>query len=288
MKINRNFRTAMIQLRSGRNVESNIENATELISVASRNGAEYVLTPENTDIMELRSKILFEKIQTEQENAGLKEFLELSKELGIWLHVGSMAIKFSETKIANRSYLINPEGVIAASYDKIHMFDVELPGGERFRESKNYQSGEQAPVTKLPWGSIGLSICYDLRFPQLFRQLAQSGAEIIAVPSAFTYQTGKAHWHVLLRARAIENGCFIIAAAQSGQHESGRKTFGHSLIINPWGQIIAEAGNEPGIIYGDIDLDQVTNVRQKIPSLEHDREFETNIVEESKDIREAS
>lgn len=286
--MDRKFRAAMVQLRSGRNVESNVEKAIELISVASQNGAQYVQTPENTDIIELRSKTLFENIQNEQDNTGLERFLGLSKELGIWLHVGSMAIKLNETKIANRSYLISPDGVIAASYDKIHMFDVDLPGGESFRESKNFRSGESAPIVMLPWGLIGLTICYDLRFPQLFRKLAQSGAEIIAVPSAFTHQTGKAHWHTLLRARAIENGCYIFAAAQSGQHDSGRKTFGHSLIIDPWGEIISEAGSEPGIIYGDIDLDHVKNCRQKIPSLEHDRDFETKIVGELKDGREAS
>ncbi len=278
----------MVQLRSRRDVEPSIESAVELITESSKNGAQYVLTPENTNLMELRSKRLFEKIESEQDDRGLSRFLDLAQALGIWLHIGGMARKLSDTRIANRSYLIDPDGKIVASYDKIHMFDVDLPGGESYRESKNYEAGEYSPVVQLPWGFIGLTICYDLRFPHLYRQLAKAGADIIAIPSAFTRQTGEAHWHVLLRARAIETGSFIFAAAQCGLHESGRETYGHSLIINPWGQIVAEAGIEPGIIYGDIDLTEVDQARKKIPSLSHDRAFKIKHFSYLKEIRDVS
>jgi len=198
---------------------------------------------------------------------------ELAEELDIWLLVGSLAIKVSETKTVNRSYLVDPKGRIAAKYDKVHLFDVNLPSGECYRESNTVAGGERASVADLPWGRVGLTICYDLRFPQLYRALARGGASFLTVPSAFTETTGKAHWHVLLRARAIENGAFVIAPAQGGLHANGRRTYGHSLIVSPWGEVIAEAGTEPGIVMADIDPRESAEARARIPSLQHDRSF---------------
>jgi len=189
-----------------------------------------------------------------------------------------MPILLAAGRIANRSLLFAPDGAIVASFDKIHMFDVELPGGESYRESKNYQPGNTGVVADLPWGGLGLTVCYDLRFPHLYRALAKAGADALAIPSAFTRKTGEAHWHVLLRARAIENGCFVLAAAQAGRHESGRETYGHSLIVNPWGEIVAEAGVESGVIVADIAMGEAMAARQRIPSLQHDRPFQISHV----------
>jgi predicted amidohydrolase len=194
--------------------------------------------------------------------------------LHIHLHIGSLAIKVSPERAANRSFVIDPKGEIIARYDKIHMFDVDLAGGESYRESRSYQPGESAVVTDLPWGRLGLTICYDLRFPLLHRALADAGASFIAIPAAFTRQTGEAHWNVLMRARAIENTAFVFAAAQGGRHEDGRETFGHSLIVDPWGRILAEGGTEPGVVLASIDPAEVAAVRAKIPSLQHGRRFE--------------
>jgi predicted amidohydrolase len=185
-----------------------------------------------------------------------------------------MAVLAGNGRIANRSLLLAPTGQIAARFDKIHMFDVELPGGESYRESRNYQAGSTGVLAELPWGTLALTVCYDLRFPHLYRALAQAGAEYLAIPSAFTRQTGEAHWHVLVRARAIENGCYVFAAAQAGRHESGRETYGHSLIVSPWGDIVAEAGVHPSVIVGDIKSGEVGKARTRIPSLQHDRPFE--------------
>jgi deaminated glutathione amidase len=194
--------------------------------------------------------------------------------LSIWLHVGSIAVLVGNGKIANRSLLFSPQGAVAARFDKLHMFDVELPGGESYRESRNYQAGSAGVIADLPWGSLGLTVCYDLRFPHLYRALATAGADFLAIPSAFTRQTGEAHWHVLIRARAIENGCFVFAAAQAGRHESGRETYGHSLIVSPWGDVIAEADSQSGVIVADIRPEEVEKARRRIPSLQHDRPFE--------------
>ena len=200
-------------------------------------------------------------------------YRELASELKIYLHIGSLALRATPERAVNRSFLIAPTGDILASYDKIHMFDIELDGGESYRESANYQPGETAVISDLPWGRLGLTICYDVRFPALYRALAEAGAAFISVPSAFTVRTGQAHWHTLLRARAIENGCFVFAAAQAGKHESGRETYGHSLIVDPWGEILAEAGTETGVILAKIDPAKVSTVRKTIPSLQHGRRF---------------
>jgi hypothetical protein len=224
-------------------------------------------------MMQLNRKALFEHLATEEDDQSLKAYRALAAELNIHLHIGSLALKFSPEKAVNRSFLIAPDGTVLASYDKIHMFDIDLPGGESYRESANYQPGETAVISDLPWGRIGLTICYDLRFPALYRALAESGASFLTVPSAFTRKTGEAHWHTLLRARAIETGCFIFAAAQAGLHENKRETFGHSLIVAPWGEVLAEGGVEPGVFLAKIDPARVETARKTVPSLQHGRRF---------------
>jgi predicted amidohydrolase len=227
-----------------------------------------------TNLMELNRERLFSAIVAEEDDAALATFREVARALGIYLHVGSLAIKVSPERAANRSFLIDRKGDIVARYDKIHMFDVDLGGGESYRESGNFRPGDLAVLADLPWGRLGLSICYDLRFPALYRALAEAGASFLTVPAAFTRQTGEAHWHVLLRARAIENGCFVFAAAQGGRHEYGRETFGHSLIVDPWGRILGEGGTEPGVVMAEINLADAAAARARIPSLQHGRRFE--------------
>jgi predicted amidohydrolase len=268
------FKAAMIQMRSGLTPAANIEAAVRMIGEAKAAGAEYVLTPEMTNIMEVKRDRLFTTIVDEEADTSLATLRELARKLGIYIHIGSLAIKLTPERAANRGFLIDPKGEVTARYDKIHMFDVDLGNGESYRESRTYRPGEQAVLSDLPWGRLGLTICYDLRFPALYRALAEAGATMLAIPSAFTQQTGEAHWDVLIRARAIENGSFVFAAAQAGKHESGRETFGHSLIVDPWGRILAEGGTEPGVIVGDIDLDAVKSARERVPSLRHSREFE--------------
>jgi predicted amidohydrolase len=270
----RSFRAALVQMCSGRDVETNVASATELVREAARTGAQYVLTPEMTTLMELERPRLIAAAKPEAGNAALAHFEALARELGIWLHIGSMPILLSGGKLANRSFLISPQGRVAARYDKIHMFDVNLGGGEKYEESANYQPGRHAVVADLPWGPLGLTICYDLRFPTLFRALARAGARFITVPAAFTRPTGLAHWHTMLRARAIESQAFVFAAAQGGEHENGRVTFGHSLIVSPWGEILAEAGVQPAVTFADVDLQLLEDVRSRVPSLQHDRSFE--------------
>ena len=268
------FTAAMIQMRSGLQPAANLDAALALIGEAKTAGADYVLTPEMTNIMELKRERLFANIVEEEADTSLATLRELARKLGITIHAGSLAIKLTQDKAANRSFLIDPKGDITARYDKIHMFDVDLANGESYRESNSYRPGELAVVSDLPWGRLGLTVCYDLRFPALYRALAEAGATMLAIPSAFTKQTGEAHWHVLNRARAIENGCFVFAAAQAGKHENGRETFGHSLIVDPWGRILAEGGIEPGVVMAEIDLAEVANARARIPSLQHGRRFE--------------
>jgi predicted amidohydrolase len=267
------FTAAMVQMRTSLLPEPSLEQATGLIREAVAQGADYVLTPEVSNMMQLNRKALFEHLATEEDDKSLKAYRALASELKIHLHIGSLALKFSPEKAVNRSFLISPEGAVLASYDKIHMFDIELPDGESYRESANYQPGETAVISDLPWGHIGLTICYDVRFPALYRALAEAGACFLTVPSAFTRKTGEAHWHVLLRSRAIETGCFVFAAAQAGMHENKRETFGHSLIVDPWGVVIAEGGVEPGVFMAEIDPAKVDAARKAIPSLQHGRRF---------------
>ena len=267
------FRVGLIQMRSGRLPAANVEAAVKLIDAAKRGGAEYVQTPEMTNIMEVKRDSLFAAITEEEQDVSLAAFRDVARRHAIWVHVGSLAVKVSPDR-ANRSFLIDPRGNIAARYDKIHMFDVDLANGESYRESRSYQAGDLAMAADLPWGRLGLTICYDLRFPALYRALAESGSSFLAIPSAFTRQTGEAHWHILNRARAIENGCYVLAAAQGGLHENGRETYGHSLVIDPWGRTIAEGDAEPGVVMAEIDPAAVGRARARIPSLQHGRRFE--------------
>ncbi len=268
------FKVGLVQMRSGRDPQANLAAALSAIEQARAAGADYVLTPEMTNVMEAGRDRLFAVLAEEEDDASLAGFRDAARRLGIYIHVGSLAIRASHDKAVNRSFLIDRGGEIAARYDKIHMFDVDLDAGESYRESNTYRPGELAVVGDLPWGRLGLTICYDLRFPALYRALAEAGAAFLSVPSAFTRVTGEAHWHVLLRARAIENGCFVFAAAQGGRHENGRETFGHSLVVDPWGRILAESGTEPGILMAEIDPAQAALARAKIPSLRHGRRFE--------------
>jgi len=267
------FNAALVQMRSGLTPEPNLEQGIRLIREAVKAGADYVLTPEVSNMMQLNREALFAQLAEQDDDLSLKAYRDLARELNIHLHIGSLALRASPERAVNRSFLIGPDGTILASYDKIHMFDIDLGNGESYRESANYQPGETAVISDLPWGRIGLTICYDVRFPALYRALAESGASFLAVPAAFTKPTGEAHWHVLLRARAIENGCFVFAAAQGGLHENKRETFGHSLIIDPWGKVLAEGDIEPGFIMARIDPAEVTKARGKIPSLQHGRRF---------------
>jgi predicted amidohydrolase len=274
------FRAALVQLRSGREIGPNMAVAEDLIRAAAAEGAAYIQTPENTPLMELSTERLFERIKPEGETTILGNFSRLAADLRVWLHIGSLAVRVGERKAANRAFVFAPDGTIAARYDKIHMFDVDLPSGESYRESKNYAPGSTAVAVRLPWGMLGVTTCYDLRFPEHYKALALAGADMLAVPAAFTKVTGQAHWHILLRARAIETGCFVLAAAQGGMHENGRATYGHSLIVSPWGEVLAEAGEEPGVISAEIDIGEVAAARQRIPALTHVREFELRVMGE--------
>jgi predicted amidohydrolase len=267
------FTAACVQMNAGREIEPNIAEASRLIRAAHEAGASFILTPENTTMVEPKKPLLLEKAKPEAEHPAIPAFSALSAELGIWLLVGSLTIRLGETQCANRSFLFDDRGRVVARYDKIHMFDVDLAGGESYRESATFRPGERAVTADLPWGRLGLTICYDLRFGYLYRTLAQAGAAFLSVPAAFTRPTGQAHWHVLMRARAIETGCFVLAPAQCGEHAEGRKTYGHSLIVAPWGEILAEAGEEPGFILAEIDPALVDQARSMVPALRHDRVY---------------
>ena len=267
------FVAAAVQMRSGISVEANIAAAEAMIREAAAAGASYVLTPEMTNVLDRDRSRLLAAVSPEDGDPALARLRMLARELAIHLHVGSMAIRLGEDGVANRAFLIAPSGAILARYDKIHMFDVDLAGGESYRESRLYRAGGTAVVADLPWTRLGLTVCYDVRFPQLHRALAKAGAEVLAVPAAFTRTTGEAHWHVLVRARAIETGSWVVAAAQAGSHEDGRETYGHSMIVDPWGRIVAEAGREPGIILAEIDPAASATARAAIPALSNERAF---------------
>jgi predicted amidohydrolase len=267
------FKAACVQLRSSDDVAQNISETARLVREAAARGAQFIATPENTTLMAPDGGAKLAHSFDEAHDPALPVFASLAKELNVWLLIGSLAIKVSDTKTANRSFLFAPDGNVIARYSKIHLFDVALASGEVYRESNTVASGGQAVVADTAFGPIGLSICYDLRFPQLYRRLAQKGAFLFSVPSAFTVPTGEAHWHVLLRARAIEDGAFVIAPAQGGTHANGRKTYGHSLIVAPWGEVLVEAGTEPGVILADIDPALSAQARARVPNLQHDRAF---------------
>ncbi|RLQ88576.1 carbon-nitrogen hydrolase family protein [Notoacmeibacter ruber] len=265
---------ACVQMRSGRDPQDNLRDFDQMVRQAAGQGAHYVQTPEMTGMLERSRDSLLQKVRAEQSDPLVAQAAGLAAELSIHLHIGSTAILLDDGKVANRAFLFGPDGSLLARYDKIHMFDVDLADGESWRESRTYSPGEAAVVAKTALGTIGLSVCYDLRFPHLFKTQAQAGADILTVPAAFTRQTGEKHWHTLLRARAIENGAFVIAAAQGGQHEDGRETYGHSLIVAPDGAIIADAGHdEPCVLMADIDMSAVAAQRAAIPNLSNGRDF---------------
>ncbi len=268
------FKAAVVQMRSGMDPERNATDMEALVREAAGQGATYVQTPEMTGAMVREKEDRARLFVAEERDVTVATARRLAKELGIFLHIGSTAIRRDDGKSANRALLISPRGETIATYDKIHMFDVDLDHGESWRESAAYEPGTRAVTADVDGATLGLAICYDLRFPQLFRTEALAGAEVLTVPAAFTRQTGEAHWHVLLRARAIENGAFVIAAAQGGQHEDGRETFGHSLIVDPWGRILAEVDHDrPGVAVAEIDPAQSAAARRKIPNLKNAREF---------------
>ncbi|RDD60997.1 carbon-nitrogen hydrolase family protein [Ferruginivarius sediminum] len=261
-------------MTSGREIAPNLEAAEAYIREASKAGADFVLTPENTPILEPRHDRLKAAVPGEDGHPALETFARLARELDIWLLLGSTAVQAEgDERLANRSYLFAPDGSVKARYDKIHMFDVNVPDGQTYRESATFRPGEQAVLTELPWGGLGMTICYDVRFAALYRQLAQAGASIITVPAAFTQFTGQAHWHTLLRARAIETGCFVLAPAQCGEHAEERRTYGHSLVVAPWGEVLADGGEAPGVTLAELDTARIDDARAWVPALQHDRGF---------------
>ncbi len=268
------FKAAAIQMRSGESPQRNAEDMERLVRQAAGQGATYIQTPEMTGAMVRDKQARATAFTSEDKDIIVSTSRRLASELGIFLHIGSTAIVRADGKLANRALLFGPDGATLATYDKIHMFDVDLDNGESWRESAAYEPGAEAVVTEINGTKLGFAVCYDLRFPQLFRAEALAGAQVLTVPAAFTRQTGEAHWHVLLRARAIENGAYVIAAAQGGLHEDGRETYGHSLIVDPWGRIIAEVAHDaPGVIVAEIDPAQSLAARKKIPNLKNARDF---------------
>lgn len=265
---------ALIQMRSGVDAARNVDDAGAMIREAAANGARLVATPEITNLAQRNAGELFDALRTPGEDPGLVRFSDLAQTLGIDVLAGSMALLGPDGRAVNRSCLFGPDGALKASYDKIHMFDVSLGAGEEYSESENYAPGDRAVMADAAGLKLGLTICYDVRFPYLYRRLAKAGANVITVPSAFTRPTGRAHWEILLRARAIETGSFVLAPAQGGKHEDGRKTWGHSMVVGPWGEIIAQlAHDEPGILYAEIDPEESRDARLRIPSLKGDREI---------------
>ncbi|MEK7246379.1 MAG: carbon-nitrogen hydrolase family protein [Pseudomonadota bacterium] len=270
------FTVACVQTNAAREPDVNIRGASELVRRARDAGAEFILLPEIVNMLEPKRELLLGKAKSEADDPALAAFRELACETGAWLLAGSLVVRAEgePSMLANRSFLLAPDGAIWARYDKIHMFDVDLGEGERYQESRSYRPGTQAVTADLPWGRLGMTVCYDVRFPHLYRALALAGAAFFSVPSSFTRPTGRAHWHVLLRARAIENGCFVFAPAQCGEHAEGRKTYGHSLIVDPWGEVLADGGEEVGVVTARIDPARVAEARAKVPALASDRPFD--------------
>ena len=268
------LKAALVQLRTPATQGAALRQVAPLVRRAAAGGAELIATPEATNILQRDKVRLFEAVRPLEEDECVVGLRALARELGVWILIGSALVRRVDGHLANRSTLVGADGDVKATYDKIHMFDVDLPTGERHRESALYTPGAHAAVAQTPWGKLGLSVCYDVRFPHLYRALAKGGAEIITVPAAFTRPTGEAHWEILLRARAIETGAFVLAPAQGGLHEDGRGTWGRSIIVGPWGEILAKAeDDEPGVIAAELDLDAVARARAAIPALANDRTF---------------
>lgn len=270
------LRVALIQTRTPATAQAALDHVAPLIREAAAGGARLILTPEASNVMEQRRDRRGEAIVDQDADPAVQGLRALAAELGVWLLIGSAMVRSGDdARSANRSLLIDPQGQITAAYDKLHVFDVDLPNGETYRESNGVRPGARAVVAETPWGRLGLTVCYDLRFPHLYRALAKAGASLIAVPAAFTVPTGEAHWETLLRARAIETGAFVLAPAQGGAHEDGRRTWGRSTVVAPWGEIIARLDNDaPGVLFADLDLAAVDKARRAIPALTHDREFD--------------
>ena len=281
------FTAACIQMRSGRDVLKNRDDAVALIREAASQGADFAQTPEMTSLVCRDRAELFAKVGAEAQDPVLAALREVARERGIVVHLGSIAVKDGD-KVANRSFLIGQDGEVVASYDKIHLYDVDLPNGESWRESATYTGGGRAVLAETPWGLLGMTICYDVRFAALYKALAENGAAFLSAPAAFTRQTGEAHWHVLHRARAIETGSFMISAAQGGLHEDGRETFGHSLIVDPWGRVLAEGGTEPGVVLAEIDVGLVADARGRIPTLKNARSFTVETASAGVPLRRAA
>jgi deaminated glutathione amidase len=270
------LRVALIQTRTPATAQAALDHVAPLIREAAAGGARLILTPEATNLMEQRRDRRGEAIVDQDADPAVQGLRALAAELGVWLLIGSAIVRSGDdARSANRSLLIDPQGDVAAAYDKLHVFDVDLPNGETYRESNGVRPGGRAVVAETPWGGLGLTVCYDLRFPHLYRALAKAGASLITVPAAFTVPTGEAHWETLLRARAIETGAFVLAPAQGGAHEDGRRTWGRSTVVAPWGEVIARLDNDaPGVLFADLDLAAVDKARRAIPALTHDREFD--------------
>ena len=267
------FRAACLQLNSGSDLAANLAAVKTMVAEAAKSGAQLVLTPEYSLMMDGSGRVMREGALDADGGETLVDLQNLARSNKVWLLLGSLTLKTGEERIVNRSYLIAADGTVVATYDKIHMFDVTLPDGKVIRESSSYRPGEQAVIAATPWGPLGMTVCYDLRFPHLYRALAQRGAQFISVPASFQRQTGKAHWHTLLKARAIENAAYILAPAMCGEHPGNRQTYGHALIVDPWGEVLADGGEEPGIVYADIDPARVAKIRGMMPSLQHDRPY---------------
>jgi predicted amidohydrolase len=266
------MRAALIQTCTGIDPAENARTLVSALEQARSIGADIAFTPEMSGLLDRNRARAAEHLVGEADDPVLRAVREAAARLGLWVHLGSLALRAEAgDKLVNRGFLIDSSGEIRARYDKIHLFDVDLPSGESWRESAAYRNGDHVVVAETPWGRLGLSICYDLRFPALYAMLSGAGAVMLAVPAAFTVPTGEAHWQVLLRARAIENGAFLFAAAQTGSHADGRNTYGHSLAIDPWGQILVDGGALPGVSIADVDLAQVTEVRGRIPVIAHRR-----------------
>jgi deaminated glutathione amidase len=265
-------RIALFQSNTGIDPEANGRALVNAIGEAAAGGAEMLFTPEMSGLLDRDSVRATKNLRREENDPVLAAAREAARQNHIWLSIGSLAVLAEDGKVANRSYIVDRDGQIRARYDKIHLFDVDLPTGESWRESNVYSAGQGVVlVNGTPVGKLGLTICYDLRFPMLFARIAEANADVISVPAAFTVPTGKAHWHVLLRARAIEAGLYVVAAAQVGHHEDGRNTFGHSLVVDPWGEVLLDMGEEPGVGFADIDLKRISDVRSRIPALNHRR-----------------
>lgn len=266
-------RIACLQTNSGNDFDSNLATLSAMTREAAADGARFIFSGEYVLMMDGSGRAMREKALKEDGEPALSALAALSRELGVWQLVGSLTLMSDDGRMFNRSLLISAAGRVVAAYDKIHMFDATLPSGVVIKESSAYRPGEKAVIAETPWGRLGMTVCYDLRFPQLHRTLSQRGATMLAAPSSFQRETGKAHWHVLLRARAIENAAFVIAPALCGDHPGKRMTYGHSLVIDPWGEVLADGGEAPGIVYADLDLARVDKVRGMLPSLTHDRPF---------------